>query len=96
MGVFAANMSVTELKCAANEDSDRTNPFEQDRVETPPVFKREPETPTAADIGTLTHLVMEKMNFAEIKSADDVKELVANLVKRLDFLPKIRQNTLKG
>lgn len=77
----AANMSVTELKRRANEDSDCTNPFEQYRVGTP-LFLSGTETPTAADIGTLTHLVMEKMNFAEIKSADDVKELVANLVKR--------------
>lgn len=76
-----ANMSVTELKRLDNEKDDIFNFFNTHKLKSP-LFITDDGMPTAADIGTYTHVVMEKLDFKRTQSIDDIKaqldEIVAN------------------
>lgn len=76
----AANMSVTELKRLENEEDDVFNFFEQYKAKTP-TFLNSSDKPSAADIGTLTHFVMEKLKLDAVACPDDVKAQINELVE---------------
>jgi ATP-dependent helicase/nuclease subunit A len=73
-----ANLSVTELRRRENED----NVFElykSTKMKNPKFFE-EQSTVTLAQIGTLTHLVMEKLDFASADSPENIKKQISDMV----------------
>jgi len=87
-----ANMSVTELKRLENEKEDIYNFFNTHKLKTPS-FLNDNLTPTSADIGTYTHLVMEKLDFARTQTICDIMRQLDDIVaggflteKQADFV----------
>jgi len=87
-----ANMSVTELKRLENEKEDIYNFFNTHKMKTPS-FLNDASAPTGADIGTYTHLVMEKLDFARTQTICDIMRQLDDIVaggflteKQADFV----------
>ncbi len=73
-----SNMSVTELKRRENED-DVYEFYKTTKLITPK-FCDGGFVMTPAEIGTLTHLVMEKLDFSKTDTAEDIKRQIEKLV----------------
>ena len=76
-----ANMSVTELKRLENEREDIYTFFNQHKLKTPS-FMTDTNIPSGADIGTYTHLVMEKLDFNKTSTVDDIKLQLEEIVRK--------------
>ncbi len=81
-----SNMSVTELKRMQNRDDDIFNYYQTTKLSAPKFYDGMGE-PTPAEIGTFTHLVMEKLDLTCTDSVCDIREQISNLV-RDGFLTK--------
>ncbi len=73
-----SNMSVTELKRI--ENSDDVYEFYKSVKLAVPRFYSGTETLSAAEIGTATHLVMEKLDFSSADTAEDICAQIDSLV----------------
>lgn len=78
-----SNISVTELKRMENiaDDDAVYNYFRQFKVKSPR-FVDAAEKPTAADIGTYTHLVMEKLDFSAECDENSVNAQIDSMIER--------------
>lgn len=74
-----ANMSVTELKRLDNEKENIYNFFNTHKLKTPS-FLNDTSVPTGADIGTYTHLVMEKLDFSKTQTIRDITKQIDDIV----------------
>jgi len=77
---IASNMSVTELKYMENEEDDIYNFYHTTKLVSPAFYDGNSE-PTPAEIGTLTHLVMEKLDFAKTFSKAEIDQQVKVLIR---------------
>lgn len=89
----ASNMSVTELKRLENEDDDIYNFYRTTKLTTPIFYSGEHKL-TAADIGTFTHLVMEKLDFTKTDTPEDIAMQVSKLTES-GFLTETQASYIK-
>jgi len=75
-----SNMSVTELK-RMEIDEDIFNYYHTVKLTSPRFYAGESK-PTAAETGTFTHLVMEKLDFSCVSTEADIRFQVSELVSR--------------
>lgn len=76
-----SNMSVTELKRMENEDEDVYNYYHTVKLTSPRFYAGNGE-PTPAEIGTFTHLVMEKLDFSKTDTPDDIRKQISSLTNK--------------
>lgn len=82
-----SNLSVTELKRREQEDENVVYTYySRNKLPTPEFYGKNQKL-SAADIGTLTHLVMEKLEFSKISKESDVKSQI-DLLSEKGFFPK--------
>ncbi len=81
-----SNMSVTELKRMQNQDDDIFNYYQTTKLSTPHFYDGLGSL-TPAEVGTLTHLVMEKLDLLRTGTAEEIQEQIDVLV-RGGFLTK--------
>ncbi len=75
-----SNMSVSELKRLENSNDDVYDYYHTVKL-TSPHFLHETSKLTSAEIGTLTHLVMEKLDF-EKTSEEEIKKQLETLIEK--------------
>lgn len=78
-----AKLSVSELKRAKNlelQDEDATPIFNRTVLKRP-AFMETKQGLSAAEKGTLMHLVMQHLNFTKTKNMDEIKEQITEMVK---------------
>lgn len=75
---IASNLSVTELKRLNNND-DVFEYYHTSKLSSPKFFDDEQKL-SGADIGTITHLVMEKLDFSKADSPEDIKTQIEGMV----------------
>ena len=88
-----SNMSVTELKRRENGD-DVYQYYKEVKLAMPRFYSGE-EALTAAEIGTATHLVMEKMDFSITDTLADIKGQISKLVEE-KFLTSRQAESIKA
>ncbi len=88
-----SNMSVTELKRMENEDDDIYNFYSSTKLTSPNFYAGEHKL-TAADIGTCTHLVMEKLDFTSTDTVEEIALQISKLTKD-GFLTPIQASCIK-
>ncbi len=78
----ASNISVTELKrIYAQKDEDVYDYFKDTKLSLPKFYDGEDKA-SAMEIGTFTHLVMEKLDITKVSCIDDIKTQVQNLTEQ--------------
>lgn len=88
-----SNMSVTELKRLEMADDNTYMLYSDTKVKNPAFYSRANKF-SAADIGTFTHLVMEKLNFSDIHCIEDISCQLKELINT-GFLTTKQADTIK-
>lgn len=88
-----SNMSVTELKKLEMSDENAFMLYSTTKVKNPNFYSQNNKF-SAADIGTFTHLVMEKLDFSKVSSLEDISLQLEELIM-LGFLTRNQADTIK-